>query len=415
MAREFIQEPFFDHKSYVNTQYASQIPLEAFLSNLLVRGDQSRILYASTDMAFRKRFQTVDLENGGDIADIKPSQLNFPFVNYWYSGYFEPDDRAYSVQPSQMVNGQYVEGLPAYLRAMAVKTTFSITAMYSRDDDARLAHDLVLWEANPKGPVQFQIPIQWKDIELMLPTFFTIENLQFNPDNYNETEWLKSQRIVPVKFDVVCRTYSIHQRAQTTLDGKERPMSPLLTGVISTDSTDELYLTERVIFNFATKKNMYEYEEADLQIDYDDYNEEDEFTDQEKSTMVMDVHDIATDIVTGYFQQKDDLYVNACVIDNIRQDGFKLKWIIRPPDRPNFREMKILVPGREPIIIDDIKTKNIEINGLYPSSTYDITVLFYTIAGSVTTFKLNTTTLEDPDNKIDTPIKRKGNLRGLTW
>jgi hypothetical protein len=414
MAREFIQKKFFDHNPFANTYYASLMPLEYFIANVLMRGDLQRIVWASDDMAFYRRLLTVGTQNGADTSNIKPANLELPFANYWYNGGWTPDDRIHSIQPAQMINGTWHEGLPAYLRAMAVKGEFSFTAFYSRDDDARLAYDLLLWEQNPKGPAQFATHLQWQDIQLAIPTFFTIEEPAFNPD-FQESEWLKAQRIFPIKFKITLRTYSIHMRAQESFDGINRETATYATGLPSSRLGGNMYLTEEAILNFAAAKGWGELGDTTSSLDLDIA---DPFTEKERTTLIADPRDITTDLVTGYFENSNDVEVNYCRIQlgSVTQNAFTLEWQIKPSDRARFSHMKMLIPGQAPVWIRDVNQTSYIMAGLYPNSDYHIIVLFYAISGTVTDVHLQVQTLEDPSDPIKRPLRRKmGQLRGMEW
>jgi len=415
MAREFVQQKFFDHSLFTNTYYASLIPLEYFVSNVLMRGELSRVLWASDDMAFYRRFLTVGAENGANVTEIKPANLELPFVNYWYSGGWAPDDRAYAVQPKQMINGVWHEGLPGYLRAMAVRGDFSFTAFYSRDDDSRLAYELLLWEQTPKGPAQFATYLKWNDTDIAIPTFFTIEDPQFNPD-FQESEWLKAQRIFPIKFRIVARTYSIHMRAQESYDGINRETATYATGI--PNSWGGLSLTEESILSFAAAKGWGDANGTDLSTDIVLETEEASDESDSESGAENDPRAITTDIVTGYFQGSKDLEVNYCKIveESITSTSFTLEWQIKPSDRERFSHIKILVPGQAPAWIPDAFETSYEMSGLYPSSDYHVIVLFYATSGIVTDVHLQVQTAPDPADPIQRPLTRRmGNLRGMEW
>lgn len=412
MAREFIQKKFFDHSPFTNTYYASLMPLEYFIANVLMRGDMKRVLWASDDMAFYRRFLTVGADNGAEVTQIKPANLELPFVNYWYNGGWTPDDRPYSVQPAQMINGIWHEGLPAYLRAIAVKGEFSFTAFYSRDDDARLAYELLLWEHQPKGPVQFATQLKWNGIELAIPVFFTLSEPQFNPD-FQESEWLKAQRIFPIKFNIIARTYSIHMKAQEAYDGIDPMFASYGTGLLNSNST--MYLTEEAILNFAAAKGWGTLDEPTSNEDLDS---PDPFTAQEQETGVADPREITTDLVTGYFQAASDIELNFCRVKegSVTLNTATIEWQIRPADRENFSHIKILCPGQVPVWIGDVSQSEYTLTGLYPNSDYHIIVLFYARSGTVTDVQLDIQTIEDPTDPIQRPLRRRmGQLRGMEW
>lgn len=414
MAREFTQKKFFNHNPFTNTYYASLLPLEYYVANVMMRGDLSRIVWSSDDMAFARRFLTVGSDNGADTTKIKPANLELPFANYWYDGGWTPDDRIHATQPSQMINGTWQEGLPAYLRAMAVKGEFSFTAFYSRDDDARLAYDLLLWEHNPKGPAQFATHLQWEGIELAIPTFFTVSEPQFNPD-FQESEWLKAQRIFPIKFNITIRSYSIHMTGQETFDGTPRPFSTWNTGL--PNKGGNVYITEESILNFAAAKGWGDLSDPPP-APGQDLDKADPFTEVEQETLIADPRQITSDLVTGYFQAPGDIEINYCRVKegSVTQNAFELEWQIRPADRELFDYIKILVPGQAPAWIGDVSQTSYIMAGLYPNSDYHVIVLFYAKSGIVSDVMLNVQTLGDPDDPIKRPLRRKmGQLRGMEW
>lgn len=415
MAREFVQKKFFDHNPFANTYYASLMPLEYFIANVLMRGDLRRVVWASDDMAFYRRLLTVGTQNGADTTNIKPANLELPFANYWYNGSWTPDDRIHSTQPAQMINGTWHEGLPAYLRAMAVRGELSFTAFYSRDDDARLAYELLLWEQNPKGPAQFATHLQWQGIQLAIPSFFTIEEPSFNPD-FQESEWLKAQRIFPIKFRIVLRTYSIHMRAQESYDGINRETATFATGIPNFGGN--MYLTEEAILNFAAAKGWGELDSSGPLDSSEDLDEADPFTEEEQATLIADPRAITSDLVTGYFENPGDVNINFCQVqpDSVTQNAFTLEWQIKPSDRELFSHMKVLIPGQTPVWINDTSLTSYVMSGLYPNSDYHIIVLFYAKSGTVTDVQLHVQTLEDPTDPIKRPLRRKmGQLRGMEW
>ena len=114
MAREFTQASFFDHSTYANVYHAAKIPLEYFLADVLVRADMTRVQWSSDAYAFRRRFELADAQNGGDVASLQASNLNLPFVNYWYENgtFWQPDDRPFAVNSQQMLRGQWQKACP---------------------------------------------------------------------------------------------------------------------------------------------------------------------------------------------------------------------------------------------------------------------------------------------------------------
>jgi hypothetical protein len=416
MATEYAQTSFFDKTTWSNSYYAALLPVEYFLSQVMLRGDASRVFWSSDDIAFRKRFQNATVENGADFDQIQPQTLNFPFANYWYSGgLWVPDDRAFAVNPIQMMRGLWDVGLPTYMRAMAVKTTLDATVYYDRDDDARMNYEAIMWEQQPKGPVQFTTSVSWQGVEIALPVFITIESIEYNP-SFQEGDWLKQQRILPIKIKLAVRTYILFFPRQTNIDGNPRPFTPFGTGASTSPENDQIYITERVILDFATAKQW----GTAGPVTASDYVGTAANSEPVGPNAVdLDVvNPIVTDIVQGYFQAATDITVNAVVVDpaTITPTSFTLSWAVRAADLPNLTALKIQVPGQTPIIITDSTVTTQIVDGLFPNSTYEVTALFYSASGSITTFSLTTTTAADPtDLNPLKPKRRRGQLKGMTW
>ena len=159
-------------------------------------------------MAFKDRIQKMDSEGFDENTLINVTSLNLPFTNYCRNKGAEPDDREASVSAAQMVIGDYDPLTFNFLKAMAIKTTFEGTMWFSNWDDAEVAYNLLHWEQNPKGPIWIYTPVNWYGVNLLIPSFITIEELDLHPD-YKEAEWLETSKIVPVKYKFTVRSYEV--------------------------------------------------------------------------------------------------------------------------------------------------------------------------------------------------------------
>jgi len=424
MAQEFTQSFFFDQSTYSDTYNAAKIPLEYFLAETLLRGDLSRIAWTSTDMAFRRRMELNDTENGVNFtSEYKPTSLGFPFLSYWYTPgeFWEPDDRPASQSAAMMTRGLWEQGLPTYMRAMAVKTTFEATAYYDSDQDARVAYNKLLWETNPKGPIQFASSVSWRNVEVAVPSFFTIETPSFNPE-YKEGDWLKKQRIFPVAMKITLRTYAIHYPHQLSLKtGKYPEIATYGTG-IATDVDHQLSITERVLLAFAEEKAW---------IDSATTGNADPITDLSgapetladaliPSQPITDSSGnvLLGDIAQAYFEATRDITINEVLIDpaSITPTSFTINWVIRQADISFVSKITIAVPGRDPIVITDMATTSYTVTDLYNYSDYGVVIMFYSANGSIKDVHLSVKTLPEPGNaQVTKPRRRRlGLLKGQT-
>lgn len=428
MAREFEQQRFFSTDQWQNVFYAAQIPLEYYLADILTLADLSRVQWSSDAYAFRRRFELADATNGGAFDDIQPSSLNLPFVNYWYENgkFWEPDDRPFAVNSQQILKGQWEEGMPARLYAIAVKTPIIGTVYYSTDIDARIAYERLLWERQPKGPIQLSTSIKWKGVDLAIPVFITFESVNFNP-KFNETDWLKAQRMFPMQFVMSLRTYAIYYPQQTPIVTlhPDRPMPPYSTGTRGEGpgGDDSVYITESVLLNFAAKKQWGTLDDSEGIIDMSIVEDTTppgaatDLTDSAGNPIQYEsqtINNAVVDIATGYFTASTDVFVNECSIITIGQNTFTVKWVVRHAELQYLSDVTIYVPGQVPIKITDQRIRQQVISGLYPNSEYHVIVLFHSTNGSAKDFHLTATTANDPANPV--PLKkRRGKLKGMEF
>ncbi len=365
-----------------------------------------------------------DTENGVNFSTIQASALNFPFITYWYENgkFWEPDDRPNSQNTAQMTRGFWQAGLPSNMRAMAVKTSFDVIVFYDSDQDARVGFEKLLWEYNPKGPIQFSTSVTWRGVDVPIPTNFTIDSYNFNPE-YKEGTWLKQQRILPINLTITLRTYILHYPFQKdVVTGQYPAISTWNTG-IATDVDNKISITERVLLAFAEEKAW---------LDADTTGYSDPPTDlsgmpEEIDGVIVPSEPIPDssgmvelqDIAQGYFQASTDLTINEVIVDptSITPNSFLLKWAIRPADLPGVEKIVVVVPGRPNIVITDTSISEVWITGLYPNSQYSITILFYSVGGNVKDFHISVTTLPEPGDVTATQPRRRrlGPLKGTTW
>jgi hypothetical protein len=420
MAREFITKPYFNHSTYSNVYYTAQMVVERFLANILFKNDLTRVVWASDAYAYRKRFELVAQSDKAMFeGSFRADQLDFPFLNYFYSGgnFWTPDDRVATQQAFQMKRGMMAAGLPDYLRILPVKTELTATAHFQRDDDARLAYEMLMWEMMPKGSILLSVTINWRDVPILLPVFITVEDLQFNPQ-FNETDWLKSQRIHPLKFKMSLRTYTLDYPIQEALTGTRR--APFLTGRAEDYTSKGVYLTEEVVLNFLADKGFGELPDEEAfeeiaEVEGIDLLEETTATPEELDSTIDDVQSIVVDIMKGYFDT-GELASNLpdVSITDVWQDQFSLTISYDPSVIP-LECYKVLIPGRPVVTLENHVTRY-QVTGLYPSSEYQVSFIFYFKDGTSRTYQTTVTTDKDEENLVDTPVSKKlGRLKGYTW
>jgi|LSPZ01.1.fsa_nt_gi hypothetical protein len=429
MGTEYLQEKFYKdtQRLFVSPHEASKIALEHFLSEVVFKKDKSRIIYSTDDICFRKRIEQLDLVNGWKpetLANIVSLQL--PFASYHQETNFEEDDRVSSVQANQMVLGHYEEALNAYLKAMAVLGKYKAICWFGRDDDARLAYQLLQWEQYPKSPIWLYTAVNWCGVTLLMPCFTTIDKIEFNP-NYKESDWLEKSRIIPINIDFSVRAYTIRV-PKIEINENEETILPLkfkgLYGEYPSPGMEEVVLTEKVVLDFGLEKGWFEtaysnWNPNSIVTRIDDTSQLSwELTSHPFEPNPKDTEYVKNgeteDILKGYLNEKSLLKINQFSINENLSTSNKLvlEVYVTQQTLPYFSFLKLIIPGRQDIIIDHLiegegVLTQIDITDLHPASEYHIIGLFSTTDGNSQMIRLTGITKDSPDNKAPTIEKKK--------
>ena len=425
---EIIKEQYYNKDKFVNIHVCSKVSIEYFLAKLLFKDDLTRVLYSTLDFTFRKRLEQIDTANGKvEEAEVNMVSLGLPYASYFQESNWEPDDRVASMSAAEMCIGHYDMNTFSRLRAMAVKAPYKATIFFGRDDDARVAHQLLSWEQNPKSPILMYNYVKWHGQRLVIPTFVTIDKIEYNPD-FKQSDWLTKARIIPITVEMTVRSYTIR------LPNVEKVATlPIKFGERYEDSYDEenersAPLVEEAILQFALDKEWGIAEEKAI-APIDDsigaltpkYFAPDELSQTESASLTRTVNEYTTDILKGYFSDSSDVALNFFKINLAKSTpkSLCLQFAIKPSDYQYFEKMVILIPAHDEVVVTDCKQKEVMLDGLYPNSEYHLTILTYSQAGNIKTFKLTGRTPDSPDNlapSVDAPKKVfNGSLVGRQW
>lgn len=99
---------------------------------------------------------------------------------------------------------------------------------------------------------------------------------------------------------------------------------------------------------------------------------------------------IIKDVVEGYFNEDRDcqlleFHQNE---DETTETSITVDWKIKPEDEPNFRKIVFYVPGVTEAQIEDVNVSSLKINGVYPGSDYDLTMIVYSKYDTKLTYTL---------------------------
>ena len=247
---------YYIHNYYVNTYYHVYKFLESWLADNIFRKDKSRVFMASDDYCFRRRFELTDMSK--NYSELDFTSLRFPFANYW------PQNSGWIIDPRIAAKSAALTYLGIYegntkIRAAQSLFTIPVTLWFDREDDARLAYEIIYFNSYnehyysvdvPYGrdtTIEGDSPSVSSDV-LSLPMNMEITNLTFNP-NFKETDWLKRQRVFPIKVDFQIRSYAILPPEQPSYDVSMNKNGTLSDGSDYSAGFSFYYIVDDVILN----------------------------------------------------------------------------------------------------------------------------------------------------------------------
>lgn len=258
---KLISSKYYIHHSYVDTYYYVYKFLEKWIADNIFRKDTSRVFLASDDYAFRRRFELTDMSKSYDSLEF--SSLNFPFANYWpQNNGWVAETRIASKNASLVYLGIY-DG-DTKVRASASNISIPTTLWFDREDDARLAYEILYFKSYNEQYNSTKVPYGTDYTKLSetssrtgnildIPVNIKIDNLVFNP-NFVESDWLKKQRIYPIKVTFTIRTFAIYPPKQPDYNVIVKEDGTIEGDNIYEDGYSYYYTVDDVILNFNPSK-----------------------------------------------------------------------------------------------------------------------------------------------------------------
>lgn len=415
MATEYIQKSYYDDEKskFVDIHQSIKIAIESFLVSTLFKGDLKRVVYCKKDIAFRRRVELVDSDRK-DFTSISPISLQLPFACFSKETEFENDETKGLIAPAALIGQESYES-GWIIRNLPVKATYKVTAFFSRQDDLRLAHQVMYWEATPEAPIWIQVETLYKDGTIAIPCFMKITDINSSPD-YAEKDWLEKSRIFPLEISIDVYSY---QLAIPNVGNIIRlPLRWQKYNNEAEREQDNFYIVEKAVLAWANKKfDLISESNAEIKptviedkkLFKPDYRTLEQLSEDMQKALP---NETTADLIDGYFADTYEVQFTQIFVLSSTPTSVEIFAKINPSSAPNFDFMEIVTPGRPPITCRDTKQTNFVIEGLYPNSEYTTNILVHSTTGVITTFNLTYTTPDTPDNQAPTknnPFK-EGNL-----
>ena len=227
---------YYNKHNWVNITEIAAIALEYFFTQSLFKQDLSRAVYATSDYAYRRRFELMDTSR--EFENIEASSLQFPFMSYRISDNWKPvpEKRIFKLEES---------GYPAAselgnLRIIQVTNSVNILLHYDREDDARLAYDRLAFLSSNKRWITQKVTYHFDSLDIPIRIAVDASSIKFSPE-VEETDWLKQNRLFVISLNVDVDSMLLFPPEQTA-DGEDYDPEPFS-------------LSEEVILEFIAGKD----------------------------------------------------------------------------------------------------------------------------------------------------------------
>lgn len=194
------------NNNFINSVYALDLSIIEFVSNLLLDGDQTRMIYSSNQFAPRKRASTQ-----------KNNNLNFPFINFRLKpgGYNHTVERNWRSHPTT-IRGLYLPGVSEKVKVAPITLQYEATLFLHYDIDGQYARHAAIFDEARETLVNYELEVDGEEVK-MIGVFDY--NIDWNPE-FTEQDWLQKNKITTMRLDFEVQTFNIKTGAAVTIPEK---------------------------------------------------------------------------------------------------------------------------------------------------------------------------------------------------
>jgi hypothetical protein len=221
--RTFFNKPFF------NVILATNIAIYKYLADLYFDGDMGRVVWASTEMMFRKRQEQLAARKVNDIPKDNLGILDMPFCSFRLAqdGVNEGTDRNWW-NPALNVEGMWIEELGRRVRITPMTLTYEACFICQHDTDLYWAQNLNIWDKAKETILESFIDAIGPDgTAHTLKNMILYDAVPHMNAQYSERDWLEKNKLQTITMDIQCQTWTMEE-----------------------DKNHRYGITKKVLFNF---------------------------------------------------------------------------------------------------------------------------------------------------------------------
>jgi len=204
---------FFDKPSF-NNILATNIAIYKYLADMFFSGDMGRVVWASTDMMFRKRQEQLAERKLNDSPKTDLSLLDLPFCSFRLTqdGIKPGGSQRSWWSPALHVEGMWFEELGRRLRITPVTINYEACFCCNHDTDLYMAQQNQVWDKNTETIVESFI-----DATAPNGDVHTLKNIIiYDADphvnqTFTEKDWLEKNKIQTITLDINCQTWLVDE------------------------------------------------------------------------------------------------------------------------------------------------------------------------------------------------------------
>jgi hypothetical protein len=185
-------------------------------------GDMERVVWASTDMMFRKRQEQLAERKVGDIPKDNLGILDFPFCSFKITqdGIQAGTQRTWW-NPALHIEGMWFEELGRRLRLTPATINYEACFICNHNTDLYWAQQEQIWDKNAETILESFVDATAPDGSIHTLKNIIIYDAEPHVNSqFTERDWLEKNKMQTITLDISCQTWLIgednHHRYSVT-------------------------------------------------------------------------------------------------------------------------------------------------------------------------------------------------------
>jgi hypothetical protein len=226
----------FFHKPFFNNILSTNIAVYKYLAQIFFDGDLERVVWAGTDMMFRKRQEQLAIRKADDLPKTNLGILDMPFCSLRITqDGVQPGSQRTWWNPALQVEGMWFEQLGRRLRLTPATINYEACFCCNHDTDLYWAQQEQIWDKNAETILESFVDATAPDESVHTLKNIIIYDAEPHVNSqFSERDWLEKNKIQTITLDISCQTW-----------------------LIAEDNHHRYAVTKKVIFDFLHGANYF--------------------------------------------------------------------------------------------------------------------------------------------------------------